>query len=114
MKNLLILFTVVITIVSSLILDFGAEYQFKYTSYIFITIAAALGLNFTKFLIWGYIHKNYDLTKSYPLTAIFFPLIFIIACLKGEADFSTTKIIGISVILFGIFIFEYKKLSLND
>ena len=103
MKNILIVITVLITIFSSLILDFGAGYKFQYGSYILISILAALGLNITKFLIWGYIHKNYNLTKSYPLTAIFFPIIFFIVYMKDEAEFSFTKIIGVSVILVGIF-----------
>lgn len=102
MKKILLVFsTVLITVLSSLLLDYGA----KKTTAIFVAvffILLTLFVNFIKFLLWGKIHKKYDLSNSYPLTSMFFPLIYIIAIIKGQNDFELTKTIGIIFIVAGI------------
>lgn len=41
-------------------------------------------LNIVRLIIWGIIHKRFELTTSFPLTSIFYPLILLISYLLGE------------------------------
>lgn len=102
-RILLVLSTVVITISSSILLDYGAKnYNSLFISIIFIFLV--LGINYLKFRFWGFIHKNYNLSNSYPLTSLFFPLIYIISIIKGQSSFEVSKTVGVLFILIGIFI----------
>ena len=109
MKYILVFSTVIITILSSLILDYAAEFNEKLNVIVLGIIGIAFVLNILKFVVWGWIHKNFEVSKSYPLTSIFFPLIFILAYFKGDVDFSVTKIIGLILIVSGLIVFENKQ-----
>jgi len=37
-----------------------------------------------RFVLWGWLHKRVDLSKSYPLTAVFYPMIAVLSIIKGE------------------------------
>ena len=109
MKYILVFLTVIVSILSSLILDFASEHYKTFSFILLVMFGIAFALNVLKFVIWGWIHKNFDVTKSYPLTAIFFPIIFIVAVIKREADLSISKTIGVVIILIGLFVFERRK-----
>ncbi|MBL4652455.1 MAG: hypothetical protein JKY53_06255 [Flavobacteriales bacterium] len=109
MKHLLVFSTVLITIFSSLLLDYTAHQNDKLSLFVLGVIALVFCINILKFGIWGWIHKKFDVTKSYPLTASFFPLIFLIAYFKGDTELSITKIAGVVLIVVGLFVFEVKK-----
>lgn len=49
-----------------------------------IFIAAAFGVQGARFLLWGYAHRRWPLSVTYPMTAIFFPLLIALAMLYGE------------------------------
>lgn len=49
-----------------------------------VGIVLVIALNGARFLLWGSIHKRYPLSHTYPLTALFFPLILLVAYLFGE------------------------------
>ena len=109
MKYILILSTVFLTLSSSLVLDYASELDLELKSAVIGIIGFALLLNVFKFYIWALIHKNFEVTKSYPLTFIFFPLIYLVAYIKGEADLSFSKIVGVFIIIMGLIVFEMKK-----
>lgn len=109
MKYFLVFSTVIITILSSLLLDYAAEFNEKLNTIVLGIIGIAFVLNILKFVVWGWIHKKFDVSKSYPLTSIFFPLIFIVAYFKGDSEFSITKIIGVVLIVAGLIFFENKQ-----
>lgn len=109
MKQLLVLSTVIFSVLSSLILNFATNFQNK-KLLVFLFLGIVIVLNIFKFILWGYIHKNYKISKSYPLTSIFFPIIFIISIVMEELNFSLHKLFAVLLILSGIVIFEFKKL----
>ena len=109
MKHLLVFSTVLITVLTSLVLDYAAELENIFSSFSFFLIIIALAINTLKFGLWGWIHKHFDVSKTYPLTAIFFPIIFFVAYLKNEAEMTPTKIVGVYLIFVGIYIFEKNK-----
>lgn len=64
----------------------------KYSSGIPLANLLALGLvvflilvlNFSRFIVWGEMHKRYPLSIAYPATALFFPCLVALAYSMGE------------------------------
>ena len=103
MKTLLVSLTTVVTVITALLLDYGAKnYSLFHIASITIIVVVII-VNFIKFKLWGYIHKQYHLSNSYPAVAIFFPIIYFISIMKEDAVFEFSKVIGIVFILLGIF-----------
>lgn len=70
-------------------------------------IAGVLGvavlLNGVRFLAWGYTHRHYPLSRSYPLTALFFPCILLMSAYYGEA-IRWPQVTGVAMILAGLWL----------
>jgi drug/metabolite transporter (DMT)-like permease len=47
-------------------------------------ILCAFGVQGLRFLLWGYAHKRWPLSVTYPLTAVFFPMLIALAAFYGE------------------------------
>ena len=47
-------------------------------------ITAAFGVQGVRFLLWGYAHRHWPLSMTYPMTAVFFPLLIGLAAWYGE------------------------------
>lgn len=47
-------------------------------------VAVAIGIHGVRFLLWGYAHRRWPLSHTYPLTAVFFPIVVGMAVLYGE------------------------------
>lgn len=71
-------------------------------------IAMVLGLNGIRFVVWGYIHKRYPLSYSYPLTAVFFPMIVVLAIWQGNHIYAV-QYLGLLVITVGIYLLTYAE-----
>lgn len=111
MKHILVFSTVLITVLSSLLLDYTADQNDKTNWIVLIIIGVVFLLNLLKFGVWGWIHKKFEVSKSYPLTSIFFPLIFVVAYIKGEAEITASKVFGVTLIMIGLLVFEKQKSS---
>lgn len=109
MKYILVISTVLCTLVSALLLDYVAKLQHHNMLLMFMVIGAATALNFSKFFIWGRIYKKYPLGTTYPITASFFPLIYIVALGNGQATLQTSKVIAIVLILIGIYLLSEER-----
>lgn len=111
-KILLVFSTVLVTLFTAILLNFGA----KETTFFSLTaigiILLVLSINFIKFKVWGAIYKKYHLSESYPLISLFFPLIYIVAIYKEEAEFQFSKLLGVLLILGGIWIMNRKNVSI--
>jgi hypothetical protein len=103
MKTFLVSLTTIITVITALLLDYGAKnYSLVHIASIAIVMVVII-VNFIKFKLWGYIHKQYHLSDSYPAVAIFFPIIYLISIIKEDAVFELSKIVGVMLILLGLF-----------
>ena len=111
MKNVLVILTVLIQVFASLILDLTAKGEGKYSLISLAIIFGVFALHGIRFIFWGYIHTKYDLSQSYPLISVFFPIIFIIALIKGDTELSVFKVLGVLFIIFGIIISNYQTKS---
>jgi hypothetical protein len=98
--------TVILTFITAVMLDITSD-KVPLISYIgLVVVLAAFAINLVKFLLWGWLNSRHDLSKTYPLTALFYPLIFGYSLYKGQIDFQLNQFFGLLVILAGIAIFE--------
>ncbi len=101
-KIILVSSTVFITLLTAMLLNYGAKHSDFFSLSGFGVVVLVLGINFMKFKLWGTIYRHYQLSESYPLVALFFPLIYLVAIVSNEAEFDFLKIMGILLILAGI------------
>ncbi len=98
----LVLLTVLIQIIVAVLLKELADRHGANTwPWLWFVLCAAMGLNVLRFTIWGYTHKHYPLSRSYPLTALFFPCILAISVWYGD-PIGWQKIVGVMAIMAGI------------
>lgn len=65
-------------------------------------ISAIIGLNVLRFGLWGVIHRKYPISKAYPLTAVFFPLLALMEYFKGES-IQLHQWVGVAFVTLGVF-----------
>ena len=66
-------------------------------------LVVAVLLNGVRFLAWGYTHRHYPLSRSYPLTALFFPCILLLSIHYGET-IGWSQVAGVALILAGLWL----------
>lgn len=82
----LVFATVLIQLGAAWLLSYAADLNLGIGSIVVLAaVTLAIGLNALRFLIWGYTHRRYPLSQTYPLTALFFPCILTLAWLQGDA-----------------------------
>ena len=108
-KISLVLLTVLVTLTTAMLLNYGAKESNLFSVSAGLIIFTVLVINFIKFKVWGVIYKRFHLSESYPLIALFFPLIYIVAIFNGDAIFEIKKVVGVILIILGIFVMHSKK-----
>lgn len=109
MQYFLVFVTVLITIMSSLMVDYASELKEEIDLIALVLLGLVLGVNGFKFILWGWIHKNYDVSQSYPLTAMFFPMVLLLSYWQGETALTSFKIMGTVLIVIGLLLLGYGK-----
>lgn len=66
-----------------------------------ILLLAVLVLGFARFVIWNGIYKRYPVSFAYPLSAIFFPAVVLLAWQMGETV-GAAQIVGATVVMLGV------------
>lgn len=66
-----------------------------------LILCVVLALNVARFVVWGAIHKRYPLSKAYPLSAIFFPCVVVLAWLTGE-EVGFPQMLGAGLVMAGV------------
>ena len=96
----LVLSTVVIQLVVAALLK---ELAMRHATptWVVVVLGAAVALNALRFLVWGYTHRHFPLSRSYPLTALFFPCILLVSAWYGEA-IGVAQVAGVGVIMAGL------------
>jgi len=105
----LVLATVLIQLAAALVLDTAAGIKLG-TEWIIAAaaVAFAIGLNVVRFVIWGYTHRHFPLSQTYPFTALFFPCILVLSWLKGDA-IQFPEIAGTALITLGAVVMGSRK-----
>jgi hypothetical protein len=94
--------TVLMSVATALLLNYAANTKPSVAVLIAAVIAPVVAINVAKFWLWGWIHRRYPLSQTYPASTLFFPLIYAIALWTGEARFESAKILGIILIVAGV------------
>lgn len=64
-------------------------------------LMVVLVLSFVRFLIWNGIYKRYPISLAYPLSAIFFPAVVVVAWAMGE-PIRTLQVLGTILVMVGV------------
>ena len=98
---LLVTVAVALNIASAIVLKEAAELADP-TAVVLIGLLTLVALiNLLRVVFWSAIHRRYRLSDSYPLTAIFFPMILLLSMLYGE-QVGAYKIAGTLLITLGV------------
>jgi len=101
-KTTLIVFgTVLINLFAAWILSKAAGLGSTINIVALLLLGVVIALNIGRFLLWGWIHRRINLSKSYPLTAMFFPAVAFLSFLQGET-IEPIQWLGICLITIGV------------
>lgn len=105
----LVLSTVIIQLVVAVLLKELADARGGATLlWPLLVMGLAIGLNALRFFVWGYTHRHYPLSHSYPLTALFFPCILLLSAWYGD-PVTNSELAGVTVIMAGIVLMNWKE-----
>lgn len=65
-------------------------------------LGSVLAVNLGRFVLWGYVHKRFPVSMSYPLSGIFFPLVLLLGHLAYGEPLTLGKLVGSVVIMLGV------------
>ena len=97
----LVLATVVLQLAVAVLLKELADAAPRSALALLVVLGLAVGLNGLRFLLWGYTHKHYPLSRSYPLVALFFPCILLLSLWYGE-PVGWMQVAGVAAIMAGV------------
>ncbi|WP_330114622.1 hypothetical protein SA496_24525 [Pseudomonas sp. JS3066] len=109
MKYFLVSLTVACTLFSAYLLNLGAKSSASLGLASALVVLCVIAVNFSKFYIWGLIYRRYEISESYPIVAVFFPAIYLLALLNGEAELEMQKLFAIVLIIFGVLLLGRAK-----
>lgn len=66
-----------------------------------LLIGLALAVHAVRFVLWGYAHRRWPLSMTYPMTAVFFPMVIIMALAYGE-PVHATQAVGALLVAAGV------------
>lgn len=109
----LVLSTVVLQLLVAVLLKELADAAPRPGLALAMVLALAVGLNGLRFLLWGYTHKHYALSRSYPLVALFFPCILLLSLWYGE-PVGWMQVVGVAAIMAGVVLLNQEDAHARD
>ena len=100
MRLLGVLIHSLLGVVAAVILTYQSKYGFYNLLLIYFGVLTIHGV---RFVIWSRLVAKNELSVIYPLTSIFYPLIYVTALLIGWEKGSLCKLLGVLLILMGSF-----------
>lgn len=98
----LVLSTVVIQLLVAIVLkQLALTHSTGVSLWLLVGLLAAIGLNGLRFLIWGFTHKHYPLSHSYPLTSLFFPCVLGLSVWYGDTVLAS-QVVAVALIMAGV------------
>lgn len=98
---LLVTVAVALSIASAIVLKEAVQLVEPTMLVLFGLLALVVLINVFRVVFWAAIHRRYRLSDSYPLTALFFPMILLVSILYGE-EISAYKVLGTLLITIGV------------
>ena len=101
LQLILVSVAVALNIASAIALKEAAELVQPTIVIITALVSLVVVINLLRLAFWSAIHRRYNLSDSYPLTSIFFPMILLISALYGE-EIGIFKLVGTLFITIGV------------
>jgi drug/metabolite transporter (DMT)-like permease len=106
----LVLGSVMLGLMSAYFLKEAALRQYMSLSMLVLIVGMVAAVNGVRFLLWGYIHKHYPLSFSYPLSSLFFPSILVMGYYYGD-PVDINQILGAILVTAGVAMMVYGEKS---
>lgn len=68
-----------------------------------VILMLVLVLAFGRLLLWNAIHRRYPVSLAYPMSALFFPAVLVLAWSMGES-IDSMRVAGCIVVMLGVFL----------
>jgi len=96
-----VLLAVALQVAGALVLKTLADLDAVRLALVVLGVALVAVLNGLRFLAWGYAHKRYPLSATYPLASVFFPVMLGVAWAYGD-PIRWTQVLGTGLITAGV------------
>jgi len=97
---------VAVNLTGAIFVDWLSALQSLKPWQLLLGISVVLILNLVRFILWIWTHKRFPISKSYPLTAVFFPIIAVIST-QMETSLTPAQWVGVVLITAGVFWISY-------
>ena len=104
---LLVFVTVLLGLVGAYCLKEASVLEAPSFSLLLAIIMIVAGVNGVRFVLWGYIHKKYPLSISYPFNSVFYPLVLLMGYFYGD-PVTFAKVVGVLLITAGVAVMAYE------
>lgn len=81
--------------------------QSSITFWVAVGVLGVIVLNLLRFVVWGYAHRRFPLSTSFPLSSLFFPVMLIVAFFFGD-PVEARQVIGVGLITLGSIWLNFK------
>ena len=108
MQFFLVSLIVFLNVFIALVLRYATNISETRVVMIALLLGVVLFISVVKFWLWGYIHKYFNLSTSYPMAATYYPIIYSVAIYYGETSFEVSKAIGTLLIFSGAILINKK------
>lgn len=92
---------VLLNLFAAWLLSFGAGLSTANPLLPAAVIGAVVLVNIGRIAVWSIIHRRFALSRSYPLTALFFPLVALMSWWHGDR-LPPMAIVGVAIITLGV------------
>lgn len=99
--------TVLLGLLSAILLKEAASLQGLSWLVMGLFFGAVMFVNGLRFVLWGVAHRRHPISLTYPLSSLFFPLIFFVSHFFYGEPVTLNKIIGVVLIVLGVAVITY-------
>ena len=81
--------------------------QASISFWVAVGVVGVIILNLLRFVVWGYAHRRFPLSTSFPLSSLFFPLMLVVAVLFDD-PVEARQVAGVVLITMGSIWLNFK------
>lgn len=93
--------SVSLQLASAALIKYAMSPERPSVSFVVLAILTVLFISFGRLVIWNAIHKRYPISIAYPLSALFFPGVLLVAWLMGES-IGWMQVTGVLTVMMGV------------
>lgn len=97
----LILLSTALQLGSAALVKYAVSPDIPELSFLAMAIVVVLAINLGRLAIWNWIHKHYPISFAYPMSALFFPGVLVVAWSMGES-IGWTQAAGALAVMLGV------------